>query len=159
VVPADVAVKAQPHKLSVFPVASVVVLHYMTAGLFSVIYLNLLHDKMPRLRQTDPSGTAAIGLCFVPGVNLLWFFFTYYRLCDRINEQRRFNGLPETAPRSLSLVVAMLTMFGPLALVLPAPGLAGLSLLGLVVMPVFAAMVQHSVNELADQPVVPAISC
>ena len=49
VVPADVAEKGQPHQLSVFPVASLVLLHYVTAGLFSIIYLNLQHDKMPRL--------------------------------------------------------------------------------------------------------------
>jgi predicted Zn finger-like uncharacterized protein len=157
VVPADVAQKGQPHQLSVFPVAALVLLHYVTAGVFSVIYLNLLHDKMPRLRRSDPSATKAIGLAFVPGVNLVWFFFTYRRLCVRINEQRCFHGLPETAPTSLAIAVALLTLFGSLTYVFPAPGLVVLSVLGLVVMPVFAALVQHSINELVDRPAVPAL--
>lgn len=159
VVPLDIAQTGRPHQLDSFPVASLVLLHYITAGLFSIIYLNLLHDKMPRLRRNDPSATWAVGLCFVPGVNLIWFFFTYHRLCVRINEQRRFNGLPETAPTSLSVAVALLTLFGSLTYLFPAPGLVVLSVLGLIVMPVFAALVQNSINDLVEHPTVPAVGC
>ncbi|MCP4590287.1 MAG: hypothetical protein GY842_06065 [bacterium] len=157
VVPEDVADTGQPHQLSVFSVASLVLMHYLTAGVFSVIYLNLLHDKMPQLRRSDPSATKAIGLCFIPGVNLIWFFFTYHRLCVRVNEQRRFHGLPETAPTSLAFAVALLTLAGSLTYLFPTPGLAVLSVLGLIVLPVFAVMVQHSINELVEQPAVPAV--
>jgi len=159
VVPADIAQKGQPHQLSAFPLASLVLLHYLTASLFSVIYLNLLHDKMPRLRRSDPSATLAIGLCFVPGVNLIWFFFTYHRLCVRINEQRRFHGLAETAPKSLAIAVALLTLCGSLSYVFPASGLIIFSLLVLIVMPVFAAMVQNSINGLVERPTAPAVGC
>ncbi|MCK4658414.1 MAG: hypothetical protein KAV82_02740 [Phycisphaerae bacterium] len=158
VVPADIARKGRPHQLSTFPVASLVLLHYITAGMFSVIYLNLLHDKMPQLRRSDPSATVAVGLSFVPGLNLIWFFFTYYRLCVRINEQRRFNGLPETAPTTLSAAVALLTLGGALAYVFPAPGLVVLGVLVLIVMPIFAGMVQNSINGLVEGPAVPAVS-
>jgi predicted Zn finger-like uncharacterized protein len=157
VVPADIARSGRPHQLSEFSVATLVLLHYLTAGVFSVIYLNLLHDKMPRLRPSDPTATKAIGLCFIPGVNLLWFFFTYHRLCLRINEQRRFHGLPETAPMTLALAVPLLTLFGSLTYVLPAPGFIVLSVLGLIVLPIFAAMVQNSVNELVERPALPAM--
>ena len=159
VVPMDIAQTGQPHQLSAFSVASLVLLHYITAGLFSVIYLNLLHDKMPKLRPSDPSATKAVGLCFVPGVNLIWFFFTYHRLCVRINEQRRFNGLPETAPTFLSTAVALFMLFSPLAYLYPAPGMVVLSVLALIVMPVFAVMVQNSINELVEHPTVPALGC
>lgn len=156
VVSPEVARRAQPHHLSRFSVATLVLLHYITAGVFSVIYLNLLHDKLPRLRTGDPTGTKAVGLAFVPGINLLWFFFSYPRLCQRINEQRRFQGLPETAPATLALAVALLTLGGALTYVFPAPGLAVLSLLALVVLPVFAALVQNSINELVDAQSAPA---
>lgn len=159
VVPAEIAEKGQPHQLSSFPVASLVLLHYLTASLFSVIYLNLQHDKMPRLRRTDPSATLAIGLCFVPGVNLIWFFFTYHRLCVRINEQRRFHGLREAAPTSLAIAVALLTLCGSLSYVFPASGLIMFSVLVLIVMPVFAALVQNSINELVEGDAVPAVGC
>ncbi len=157
VVPYDIARKGQPHQLSAFPVATLLLLHYLTAGVFSIIYLNLLHDKMPRLRPSDPSATKAVGLSFVPGVNLIWFFFTYHRLCLRLNEQRQFHGLPETAPTSLATAVALLTLFGSLTYLFPASGLVVLSVLGLIVMPVFAAMVQNSINELVDQPTAEAL--
>ena len=150
IVPADIAEKGRPHQLSAFPVASLVLLHYVTAGLFSIIYLNLLHDKMPRLRRSDPSATKAVGLCFVPGINLIWFFFTYHRLCVRINEQRRFHGLAETAPKSLALAVALLTLCGSAAYLYPTPGFVVLGVLALIVMPVFAGLVQHAINELVE---------
>lgn len=150
VVPEEIARMGRPHQLSAFPVASLVLLHYVTAGLFSVIYLNLLHDKMPRLRPGDPSATKAVGLSFVPGINLVWFFFTYRRLCVRVNEQRRFHGLPETAPTSLALAVALLTLGGAMAYFFPTPGVVVLGVLALIVMPVFAALVQHAINELVE---------
>ena len=153
--PPELAVAGQRHTLSPLPVASVVLLHYLTAGLFSIIYLNLLHERMPRLRRSDPSATAAIGLCFVPLVNLVWFFFSYHRLCMRINEQRRFEGLPPTAPEWLSVPVCLLLACGTLGALYTAAGLYILGTLGLFVMPVFAALVQQSVNELCEERSLP----
>jgi hypothetical protein len=115
-----------------------------------VIYLNLLHDKMPRLRRGDPSATKAVGLSFVPGVNLAWFFFTYHRLCVRIDEQRTFHGLPATAPKYLAVVMALLTACGALAYRSQVPALLILGALALIVMPIFAALVQQSINELVE---------
>ncbi len=148
VAPEELATVGRPHSLSHFPVASLVLLHYVTAGLFSIVYLNLLHDRMPRLRRDDPSATVAIGLCFVPIFNLYWFFFSYHRLCLRINEQRRLNGLPETAPQWLSIPVCALLACGLLASLFTAAGMYVLGTVGAVAMPVFAALVQHSINEL-----------
>jgi hypothetical protein len=149
--PPDLAVTGQQHTLNPLPVAAVVLLHFLTAGLFSIIYLNLLHERMPRLRRSDPSATAAIGLCFVPLVNLVWFFFSYHRLCVRINEQRRFGGLPPTAPEWLSVPVCLLLACGALGSLYTAAGLYILGTLGLFVMPVFAALVQQAVNELCEE--------
>jgi len=151
VAPHELAITGQQHSLHVFPVASLVLLHYVTAGLFSIIYLNLLHDRMPRLRRDDPSATVAVGLCFVPVFNIYWFFFSYHRLCTRINEQRRFAGLPETAPRWLSIPVCALLACGMSTPFLHTAGLVFLGTLGLIAMPVFAALVQNAINDLCVQ--------
>lgn len=158
IAPGELAVTGQNHTLHPLPVASVMLLHYVSAGLFTVIYLNLMHERIPRLRKTDPSATVAVGLCFVPFVNLVWLFFSMHRLCMRINEQRRFHGLPPTAPQWLSIPACGLLACGSLtAFVTTTMGLVLLGTLGLIVMPVFAALVQHAVNELCEQQQEPIV--
>ena len=100
VAPRELVVTGQQHKLTPFSVAGLLLLHYVTVGLFTLVHLNMMHDKLPRIRRTDPSGLTAVGLSFVPGVNLLWFFFTFRRLAVRINEQRRFRVCPRRLHRS-----------------------------------------------------------
>jgi predicted Zn finger-like uncharacterized protein len=158
VAPHELAVVGRRHTLTPFPVASLVLLHYVSAGLFSMIYLNLLHERMPRLRRGDPSATVAIGLCFVPVFNLYWFFFTYHRLCLRINEQRRLNGLPPNAPQRLSVPVCALLACGLLTSLFTHVGLYVLGTVGAIAMPIFAALVQHSVNGLCAHETAPAIT-
>jgi len=151
VAPHELAVMGQRHMLSVFPVASLVLLHYVTAGVFSLVYLNLLHERMPRLRRDDPSATVALGLCFVPVFNLYWLSFTFRRLCVRINEQRCFNGLRATAPVWLSVPVGVLLACGLLAPFFTTTGFyVVLGTVGAVVLPVFAALVQNSINGLCE---------
>lgn len=84
---------AYPLDFSEFPVAVAVLLHIFTFGLFSLIWFNLMHDKMPRLRHDDPSGGKGVGFCFIPFFNLYWIFFTLTRLERRIEEQRVARGL------------------------------------------------------------------
>ena len=158
VAPAELAVIGQRHLLSGFSVASLVLLHFVTAGVFSIVYLNLLHERMPRLRRDDPSATVALGLCFVPVFNLYWFSFSFHRLCVRINQQRRLNGLRATAPEWLAIPVGVLLACGLVAAFFTTTGFyVVLGTMGMVVLPVFAALVQHSINQLCEQqPVAPA---
>ena len=151
IAPSELAVMGQRHTFAVFSVALLFVLHYMTAGVFSVVYLTLLHDRMPRLRRDDPSATVAIGLCFIPVFNFYWFSFVFHRLCVRINEQRRFHGLDETAPQWLSIPVGLLLACGLSGVIFTSGGLYLLGILGAIVMPVFAVLVQNSINELCEQ--------
>jgi hypothetical protein len=72
------------HGLTSFPVPLVILPHYMTCGLFPLIWLNLMHGKLPRIRPDDPSAGKAVGFCFIPFFNLYWIFFTFRRLCLRI---------------------------------------------------------------------------
>jgi len=155
VAPEDLASKGQRHQLTPFPVASIVLLHYLTAGAFSMMFLNLMHERMPRLRRDDPSATVALGLCFVPVFNLYWFPFTLYRLCVRINEQRVFAGMEPTAPSWLAIPVGILFACGLMATFFTTAGFYIWGTVGAVALPIFTAMVQHSVNELCEHEVEP----
>jgi hypothetical protein len=107
-----------------------------------------MHDRLPKLRRDDPSGFVAVALSFVPVLNLIWFFFSFRRLCVRINEQRRFAGLPETAPQTLAVIVATLLLCGAVSTILPLTGWVLLGTTVWVLIPVFIAVLQASVNEL-----------
>lgn len=148
VAPQELSVIGQRHMLTEFSVVGLLLLHYVTVGLFPLIHLNMLHDKLPKVRRTDPSGLVAVGLCFVPGVNLIWFFFTSHRLCLRINEQRRLRGMPETAPQTLALIVSTLLLCGFAATILPNTGWVVLGTTSGILIPVFIATLQASINEL-----------
>ena len=122
-----------------FSVPLALLLHYVTFGLFTVIWLNLLHDKMPMVRRDDPSGGKGIGFMFIPIFGpLYWNFFNSTRLCDRINEQRRANGLPDCAPRGLAIAMCVLFII---------PYINVLCIL--IIAPIFLGTIQSGVNELA----------
>ena len=154
--PQELAVIGQPHKLTSFSVVGLLLLHYVTVGLFSVVHLNLMHDRLPRVRRSDPSGLVAVGLCFVPVINLVWFFFTLRRLCVRINEQRRLRGMPETAPQTMAITVSALLLCGFVATILPITGWVLLGVTSGILIPVFIAVLQASVNELVQHRGQPA---
>jgi hypothetical protein len=132
---------ASRHQLSPFSVPLLILLHFLTCGLFSFIWLNLMHGKLPKVRSDDPSAGKAIGFCFIPFFNLYWIFFTYRRLCLRIDEQRRLYGL---APSNLTGMATTACIFE----VIPYINL----LIGATIMfPIFAGMAQSSVNQLVNQ--------
>jgi hypothetical protein len=117
----------------------VILLHFVTFGIFTFIWLNLMHGKMCRVRADDPSAGKAIGFCFIPFFNLYWIFFTYRRLCLRIDEQRGLYGLPPSNLRDLATTACILQVI---------PYINGL--IGFTIMtPIFLGMMQSSVNQLA----------
>jgi len=124
--------------LQPFSVGLLVFLHYITLGIFSEIWLNLYHGKMPKRRPDDPSAGRAVGFLFIPFYGLYWIFFTHLRLCDRLNQERAQAGLVPNAPRSLALWCCIIW-------VIPYVGF----LTYLVLYPVLAAMLQSGFNELA----------
>ena len=134
-----VSAPANVHQLTSFPVAAVVLLHYATCGIFSLIWLNLMHGKLPRVRSDDPSAGKAIGFCFIPFYNLYWIFFTYRRLCLRIDEQRGLYGLP---PSSLSGMATTACIFQ----IIPYVNLIGYA----IISPIFIGQMQSSVNQLVN---------
>ncbi|MCA9250760.1 MAG: hypothetical protein R3E58_15625 [Phycisphaerae bacterium] len=151
IAPDELAVKGQHHTFISFPVASVVLLHFVSCGMFTLIYMNQLHERMPRLRPNDPSATVALGLCFVPFVNLIWFLFSFHRLCIRIDEQRSFNGLEHAAPTWLALPLCCLLIVTVAAAFFIPGGIYLLILVAASLLPLFAALVQNAVNGLCER--------
>lgn len=148
IAPKELAVTGQRHTLGAFSVPGIVLLHFVSLGLFPLVHFSLMHDRLPQLRKSDPTGFVSVALCFIPGVNFIWLFFTLRRLCVRINEQARFAGLPETAPQTLALMVPTLLICGVAGTLLPVTGWVVLGGTLSVLAPVFVAVLQASVNEL-----------
>ena len=145
---------ANRHQLANFPVAALVILHFATCGIFPLIWLNLQHGKMPKVRTDDPSATRAIGFCLIPIFNLYWFFVTSRRLCLRVDEQRESYGLPPSKLKELAAAACVMN-FIPFVNLLNA----------LIFWPLFAGRMQSSINQLvaasaekSQQKLVPAIA-
>ncbi len=97
-----------------------------------------MHDRIPKLRQDDPSAVKAICFYLIPFFNLYWMFFEKLHICDRINEQRRMAGLPETAPRGLAIAYCIVGIIPYLNILVAFP------ILG----PIYYGSLRASVNEL-----------
>ncbi|QOV89498.1 GYF domain-containing protein [Humisphaera borealis] len=126
------------HTLTSFSTVGVVILHWVTLGVFSFIYQMMKHGSLPVRRPDDPSAGKAIGFMFIPFFNLYWLFFANLRLIDRINEERRQAGLPQNAPRGLAMAYCI-------CMVIPYINL----LVGFLIMgPIYWGTLQANVNEL-----------
>lgn len=129
------------HQLTNFPVVGAILLHFLTCGLFSFIWLGLMHGKLPKVRGDDPSAGRAIGFCFIPFFNLYWIFFSYRRLCLRVDEQRELYGLP---PGNLTGIATTACVFQVIPYV-------NLLIGSTIFLPIFLGLMQSSVNGLADR--------
>lgn len=136
--PMAVPAGAAAHELSGFSPGLVLLFHVLKLGVFSFVHFQLMHGRLPKLRPDDPSAGKAIGFMFIPVFNLYWVFFANLRLIDRIDEQRRFAGLPPTDARGL-FITTMVLLFIPCV-----------NLAGLVVFLVYLARLQVGVNELVQ---------
>jgi len=125
-------------KLTQFPVGVVILLHFITLGIFTFFHFNLMHGKLPKVRLDDPSAGRAIGFMFIPFFNFYWIFFSYNRLCLRVDEQRTQHGLPPSNLRGLSIAMCV-TMLIPYASII---------LCWVIMAPIFFGMMRSSVNEL-----------
>ena len=74
--------------------AAVIILHFLTFGLFSFFFHACKHGRLPMVRHDDPSTGKAIGFMFIPFYNWYWIFFANLRLCDRINEHAKWRDCP-----------------------------------------------------------------
>ncbi|MCE5326543.1 MAG: GYF domain-containing protein [Planctomycetaceae bacterium] len=142
-----------PYLLDEFSIGVFVLLHFLTGGVFNVIWLNLMHGRMPPRRVDDPSAGKAIGFLFIPFFNLYWMLFTYRRLCLRLNEVRVEMGLPGDIPQALPTAMCVLTYCTLATMVMCScfiyvailPALANA-----VVTLIFFIIVQSKVNEMIE---------
>jgi predicted Zn finger-like uncharacterized protein len=151
IAPAALATKGQQHTLTAFPVAFLVILHFLTAGIFTIVHLGMMHERIPRLRRDDPSSTVSLGLCFVPVFNIYWLAWSCRRLCLRINEQRELHGLSPAAPEALAAPVCVLFAVGMVTSFFSMTALYIWGVIGSLTMPFFAGWVQAAVNELCAE--------
>lgn len=91
-----------------FPVAALVLLHFLTLGLFSFFWITGSHGRLPKLKSDDPSGFQAIAMCFVPVLNVYWFFVVYLRLTQRVNALSTQYRLLAIVPEPLSYIISTL---------------------------------------------------
>ncbi len=70
-----------------FPIWLCIILHFITLGIFTLIYFGIKQGKLPQVNEDDPSTGQAIGYSFIPFYNLYWSFIYWLRLTDRINFQ------------------------------------------------------------------------
>lgn len=82
-------------------------LTFFTGGLFALVWFNLVHGRLPKVRRSDPSAATALGYCFLPFFNLYWIFFTVLRLVERVDEQCIARGLRPTFLRPLAITMCV----------------------------------------------------
>jgi hypothetical protein len=95
---------------STFPTAAVIVLSFLTLGLFVLIYFGLKHSELPMIKHDDFKAGKAIGFMFIPFFNLYWQFRFWLRLVDRVNLQLRLRGLPPTISKGLMLATIIISL-------------------------------------------------
>ena len=124
---ADLPALSKKFESSKFSIILLLVLHFLTLGIFTFIWFCLLHGKLPKIRRNDPTTLKAILFHFIPIFNIYWIFFLWYRLCARVEEQRanyalQRKSLLELASALLiswSFIVIINISYSALALFLP----------------------------------------
>ena len=119
-----------------FSIDAVIGMHFVTLGLFTLIYFGLKHSKLPMIRHDDFKAGKAIGFMFIPFFNLYWQFRFWLRLVDRVNFQLSLRGLPPTISRSLMLATIIVSL-------IPVANLAAL-----VMYLVCITQIQHGCNKI-----------
>jgi Protein of unknown function (DUF2510) len=127
------------HQLSRFPTWLVVVLHFLTLGLFTLIYQGLKFSRLPVVRENDFGAGKGIGFMFIPFFNLYWVFRYVLSLTDRLNFQFRLRG--ERPPISRGLALASCIVW-----VIPYVDVIA----WLILMPIVAGQWQSATNRLVD---------
>ena len=133
------------HTLTHFPTWLVVVLHYLTFGIFTLIYQGLKLSKLPLVRENDFRAGKGIGYCFIPFYSLYWVFRFVNAITDRLNFQLRLRGERPRVPRGLGITCCVF-------FVIP----YGEFITLLILMPIMSAFMQSTTNKLVRMRDAPA---
>ena len=128
------------HTLNRFPTWLVVVLHFLTLGIFTFIYQGLKLSKLPLVRNNDFGAGKGIGYNFIPFYNYYWNFRFVNAINDRLNFQLRLRGDRKRSPTGLGIACNVLW-------VIP---LYGFVVTWIVLMPIMSAYMQSATNRLLD---------
>jgi len=135
--------KFKKHNISsTFPVWACIILHFITFGLFTLIYFGIKHGELPQIDGDDPTTGKAIGFMFIPFFNIYWWFFYWLRITDRINFQYNLRGKESPINRKFVKISLWLNFipippyFSPFA--------------GLIFLPIVIGQVQNASNKLAS---------
>jgi hypothetical protein len=123
-----------------FSVGGAIVLHFITFGIFTLIFMGLKHSKFPRIRPDDFGAGKAIGFMFIPFLNIYWIFVFWLRLADRINFQFKLRNQAPAVNRGLVLAAVIVG-------IIPYVGLIS----WLIIYPIVISEVQGACNALALQ--------
>jgi len=161
-----------PFPIRSFPVAALILLHFLTLGLYSFFWITGTHGRLPKMKSDDPDGFKAVALCFVPFFNIYWLYVVYARLTQRINSFSIQHRLPAIIPEPFSYIMSTLivipVLMGATGLLLfaviffsPTPIdeliliffllpqiLTGVNYL--FIAPVYSGLVQSSLNRIAN---------
>ncbi|MFT6184326.1 MAG: hypothetical protein ACJAYM_001851 [Flavobacteriales bacterium] len=85
-----------------------ILLHFITCGIFTIIYCGLKYDNLPKVKSDDFGAGQAIGFLFIPFFNIYWQFIFWRTLAARINFQFRLRG--QEGPISMELATAFCIM-------------------------------------------------
>jgi len=129
------------NRLTSFPTWAVVVLHFLTIGIFTTIYQGLKFDKLPPVKHDDFGAGKAIGFLFIPFFNLYWIFRFWLSLTDRINFQFRLRGQQPAVSRGIILANCIVGLIPYLGWVVAA----------LILSPIAVAQLQSATNRLAAE--------
>lgn len=95
--------QCKQHNLTKFPVWLAVVLHFLTIGLFTLIYHGQKLSRLPIVKHDDFRAGKGIGFCFIPFFSLYWVFRYVLAVTDRLNFQFRLRDQRPPVPRGLAL--------------------------------------------------------
>jgi hypothetical protein len=140
-VPPDLREQYKRHSFfDTFSVGGAIVLHFITIGIFTTIFMGLKHGKVPRVRPDDFGAGKAIGFLFIPFFNFYWVFVFWLRLADRINFQFRLRNQAPPVNRGLVLAAVIVG-------IIPYVGLIS----WLIIYPIVISEIQGACNALALQ--------
>lgn len=126
------------HKLdSEFPIWACIILHYISVGIFDLIYYGVIHGKLPYLENDDPTTGKAIGFMFIPIYNIYWYFFFWLRLIDRIKLQYKLRKKKYSLNKTFFIIILI-------GSIIPYAGF-------LVFMPIMIGLIQNAINRLVEQ--------
>jgi len=91
----------------IFSIDAVIGMHFITLGLFTLIYFGLKHSMLPMIKHDDFKAGKAIGFMFIPFFNLYWQFRFWLRLVDRVDLQLRLRGFPPIMSKRLMLATVI----------------------------------------------------